>query len=80
MYIIGNSIAVGLNLIDVIYFRYIDKRMTSELFSFITDNGENQGSLVIQFAIDFWYMLLIFIIFTLSIILLTRKTQLKSHI
>lgn len=78
IYIIGNSIAVGLNLIDVIYFRYIDKRMTSELFSFITDNGENQGSLVIQFAIDFWYMLLIFIIFTLSIILLTRKTQLKK--
>ncbi len=78
VFIIANSLAVGLNLIDVIYYRYINKRMTSELFTFISGTDENQGSLVAQFAADFWYMLLIFIFFTLMIILLTRKTKLRK--
>ena len=35
VFVICNSIAIGLNLIDVIYFRYLDRRMYSELFTFI---------------------------------------------
>ena len=37
IFIISNSVAIALNLIDVIYYRYLDKRMTSELFTFLKE-------------------------------------------
>ncbi len=78
VFIITNSIAIALNLIDVIYYRYLDKRMHSELFTFFKGSDENQGSLIFNFIIDFWFMFLIFFIFLLIIILTTRKTRLKE--
>lgn len=78
IFIISNSIAIALNLIDVIYYRYLDKRMTSELFTFIKGSDENQASLIMSFISDFWYMFLIFFIFLFIIIFITKKTKLKE--
>lgn len=78
VFVTSNSIAIGLNLIDVIYFRYLDRRMYSELFTFINNKNENQGSLIFNFIIDFWYMFVIFFLFLFIIITLTRKTKLKK--
>lgn len=78
IFIISNSIAIALNLIDVIYYRYLDKRMTSELFTFIKGSDENQASLIMSFVSDFWYMFLIFFIFLFIIIFITKKTKLKE--
>ena len=78
LFIIGNSIAVALNLIDVIYFRFIDKRMTNELVEFIRWDEGNQGSLIASFLRDFWYMAIIFLVFLSLIIIITRKTKLRS--
>ena len=77
LFVTTNSIAVSLNIIDVIYYRYIDKRMTSELFGFMQHTDDNQGGLMKQFLVDFWFMAVIFIIFVLAIIILTRKTRVK---
>ena len=77
LFIITNSLSITLNLIDVIYYRYIDKRMTSELFGFIQHTDDNQGGLVKQFLIDFWFMVVVFIVFFVAIIILTRKTRVK---
>lgn len=79
-FIITNSIAIALNLIDVIYFRYLDKRMSSELFTFFTGTDEDQFSLILHFIIDFWYMFLIFFIFLFIIIVLTKIIQPKASI
>lgn len=78
IFIASNSIAIALNIIDVIYFRYLDKRMSSELFTFIKGSDENQGSLILSFISDFWFMFLIFFIFLFIIIILTTKTKLKE--
>lgn len=78
IFVATNAIAVSLNLIDVIYFRYLDKRMSSELFTFITNKDENQGSLIFNFICDFWFMFVIFFIFLFIIITLTQKTRLKE--
>ena len=77
LFVITNSLSITLNLIDVIYYRYIDKRMTSELFGFMQHTDDNQGGLVKQFLVDFWFMVVIFIVFFIAIILLTRKTRVK---
>ncbi|MBQ8223379.1 MAG: sulfatase-like hydrolase/transferase [Bacteroidales bacterium] len=77
---ISNSIAIALNLIDVIYFRYLDKRMCSELFTFFGGTDENQLGLMFSFLADFWYMFLIFSIFLFIVVIITRKTRLKEII
>ena len=77
LFVITNTLSITLNLIDVIYYRYIDKRMTSELFGFAQHTDDNQGGLIKQFLIDFWFMVVIFAVFLLLIIVLTRKTKVK---
>lgn len=77
LFVITNSTAILLNLIDVIYYRYIDKRMTSELFGFAKHTDDNQGSLITQFIVDFWFIGVIFAIFLVLIIIITRKTHVK---
>ena len=78
LFVITNILSITLNLIDVIYYRYIDKRMTSELLGFVQHTDDNQGSLVKQFLVDFWFMVVIFLIFLIAIIILTRKTRVKK--
>ena len=78
LFVIGNATAIGLNLIDVIYFRYLDKRMSSEIFTFIKGSDENQGSLILSFIADFWFMFVVFFILLFCIIILTKKTKLKA--
>lgn len=78
IFIISNSVAIALNLIDVIYYRYLDKRMTSELFTFFKETDENQGSLISRFIIDFWFMFLIFFALLFIIIMTVKKTKLRE--
>ncbi len=80
LFIITNTLSIALNLIDVIYYRYIDKRMTSELFEFFQHTDDNQGGLLKQFAVDFWFMIVIFAVFLFAIIILTRKTRVKPSV
>jgi len=77
LFVTLNSIAILLNLIDIIYYRYIDKRMTSELFDFAKATDDNQSGLVTSFVHDFWFIGVIFAIFLFVIIILTRKTRVK---
>ena len=77
LFVITNTLSITLNLIDVIYYRYIDKRMTSELFGFAQHTDDNQGGLIKQFLVDFWFMVVIFAVFLFLIIILTRKTKVK---
>lgn len=78
LFVITNSIAIALNLIDVIYYRYLDKRMSSELFTFFKGDDENRVSIVFNFIIDFWFMFLIFFALLFIIIIITKKTKLKN--
>jgi len=66
---IVNGLAILLNLIDTIYFRYISKRTTFELFQFFGNGKENIDGLLFQFIQDFWYMVVILLI---MIVLLYR--------
>jgi phosphoglycerol transferase MdoB-like AlkP superfamily enzyme len=61
LYIVANTLALAVNLIDTIYFRYISKRTTNEIFQFFGNADENILPLIGQFFLDFWYMLLILI-------------------
>ncbi|MGN0032944.1 MAG: LTA synthase family protein [Candidatus Limimorpha sp.] len=79
IFVISNSIAILLNIIDVIYFRFIDKRMTTELFDFLKWRDDNQAGLLASFIVDFWYMGVVFLVFLALIIVITRKTKLRRE-
>ena len=51
--------------------------MTSELFGFAQHTDDNQGGLITQFIIDFWFIGVIFAVYLIAIIILTRKTKIK---
>ena len=68
-FVFCNASAIALNLIDVIYFRFLDRRMTSELLEFIQGRSDNQGGMLLNFAADFWYMILIFLVFLFLLII-----------
>lgn len=63
IYMLFNSIAIIANLIDIVYFPYIKKRSTADIFK--QAGGQTDlGKLLPQYIKDFWYLLV-----TLAIIL-----------
>ncbi len=60
LFLVLNGLALSLNLVDVILFRYTAKRITSEVYEFFFNTNENNSRLLWQFVTDFWYQWLIF--------------------
>lgn len=65
LFYISNTIAIILNLIDVAYYDFTQKRTTTDLFSMIgAGGGQDFLTLLPRYVIDFWYdyVLLAFLI------------------
>jgi len=72
IFIWTNALAIGLNLIDTIYFRFISKRTTVEIFQFLSNPDENILLLLWQFLTDYWYMWVIWVVFIWVLFKITR--------
>lgn len=72
LFIVTNSIAVGANCVDFIYFQFTLRRTTATVFSEFK-NEQNFGSLILRFIADYWYVVLIWFLLIAAIILLYRK-------
>jgi phosphoglycerol transferase MdoB-like AlkP superfamily enzyme len=72
IFIWTNALAIGLNLIDTIYFRFISKRTTTEIFQFLGNPDENILLLLWQFLYDYWYMWMIWVAFIWVLFKITR--------
>ena len=69
-----NSIILFLNLIDVEYFQFTSKRSTFDIFSIV--GGESgMGQLIISFIKDFWFLIILFVVFIAVSEWLYRKTE-----
>ena len=77
-YVFVNAVIVLFNMIDVIYFRFIGKRMTSEFFQFFGNSDENIGPIVGQVIVDYWYMLVLALLLVLVLVVVANRTQLKT--
>ena len=76
-FVIANALIISFNMVDVIYFRFIGKRMTSEFFQFFGNSDENMGPIVAQIFTDYWFMLVLVVLFILLLVVLTKRTQLR---
>jgi phosphoglycerol transferase MdoB-like AlkP superfamily enzyme len=67
LFVTFNGLAIGLNCIDFIYYRFILKRTTASIFGLL-DQLNNKASLGLSFLFDFWYVLLIWVLFMLILV------------
>ncbi len=64
LFLITNGLFLLLNLIDVAYFPFIHKRMQADVFLFLNgDKGFDFFTLLPKFLAQFWYLLVLFILF-----------------
>lgn len=62
-----NCFGLMANFSDLIYFRFTLKRTTADIFSYLGVGGDF-GKLIPQFLTDFWYVLLIWILFCVFLV------------
>lgn len=72
-FIITSSVLIGMNLMDVEYFNYTSKRSTIDLFT-ILSAGSDFAQLITTFMSDFWYLIVLFIIFIIGLWKFYNKT------
>jgi phosphoglycerol transferase MdoB-like AlkP superfamily enzyme len=53
IYFITNGIAIAMNGMDYVYYRFVDKRATADVFKTF-ENETNLGKLFFRFLLDYW--------------------------
>lgn len=71
-YYLTNIIAFAFDYIDIIYFRFTEKRMTVDVFRFAQAEG-GFVNLIPAFLRDYWYIFLIFIVMMTLFVWLSSK-------
>ncbi len=77
IFYITNGIAIALNCIDFIYFRFTLRRSTwSVLNEFSNEKGN--FALLGQFLLDYWYVLFTFIAFIVLLVFLYKRIEIRK--
>jgi phosphoglycerol transferase MdoB-like AlkP superfamily enzyme len=74
-FVLVNLLLIGLNLIDIEYFKYTGKRSTIDLIS-MTTTGNDMAQLIGTFLSQFWWLLLVFL--ALIVLLTWMFNRLKT--
>jgi len=77
LFVVTNSVAIGANCADFIYFQFTLRRTTATVFNEFK-NEQNFGSLIPKFIIDYWYVFIIWLILSAAIVFLYRKINRPS--
>jgi len=74
---IFNLTGISANFIDVIYFRFTQKRMTIDIFNYVGENSKEILSLLPDFLRDFWF---VFVLWTsICGIMIWLSTRIKIN-
>lgn len=74
IYLFFNGLAMLLNCIDIIYYRFTLRRTTRSVFDEFA-NETNKVNLLGRFLLDYWYIALIFLSLTVLMYWLYRKVR-----
>lgn len=72
LFVLTTLLLVGLNLVDVAYFKYTSKRSTLDLLSFLTTGSDFQ-QLITTLIRDFWYLILFLGLFVYLIVIWYKR-------
>ena len=74
LYVVVNTVALWINLVDTVYSRYTGRRTTSSFFSEFADEG-NLGNIFFTELLHHWYLVLIGLAFLAALIFLYRSVR-----
>ena len=77
-YWVPNIIGLLVNCVDMVYFRFTDRRTTCTFFSEFQNEG-NLFSIFCQSAVHYWYVTLFAILVCSLLVLLTRKKSVSNY-
>jgi phosphoglycerol transferase MdoB-like AlkP superfamily enzyme len=77
IFYIVNSIGLMVNFVDVVYFRFTLKRITGDIFSYLSVGGDFD-KLLPQFLHDFWYLLILWIVFLFILIVFGARISVSG--
>lgn len=77
LFYFANILGLMVNYMDVVYFRFTQKRMTGDIFEF-ANNDISLASLMPQFVRDFWPYQLLFLFTTALLIIFAKRVKYKK--
>lgn len=78
IYTITNTLGIiVLNLADVVYFRYVFKRITLEELHFFKED-DNNGVLILDFMLENWYLVIVGLLLIAFIVFIYKKIQFRK--
>ena len=79
LYVTLNSLAILLNFIDIVWFGFFSKHLTIDFLKVLRNSDEVSLGIVRQVFFDYWYLLVIFILFVLIIRVVADHTKLQRN-
>ncbi len=79
IFIVSNTLAVAVDLVDYAYYPFTLRRTTSTVFSQFS-NEQNLGKLAVDFMLDYWFIFLAFVGFVFLIAWCYDRVQLEKPI
>jgi phosphoglycerol transferase MdoB-like AlkP superfamily enzyme len=79
LFLITNGMAIGLNCADFVYYRFVFKRATSDVFATF-ENESGLCKIFFRFLIDYWSATIFFIFILFLLIVLYNKIKIKKPI
>lgn len=76
LYVFLNSFAILLNFIDIVCFNFFGKHLTIDFIKVLSNSEEISFAIIRQVFFDYWYLLVIFVLFVLVINVVTSHTRL----
>ena len=80
LYFVPNIAALTVNMIDVAYFPFTLRRTTGDIFNYITHNEAMSLSLIPDFLINYWYVVLLWLIIGLLFVRLILSYRISNKL
>ena len=77
VYVVANGVAIFLNFLDIVCFHFFGKHITTDFLKLLAQSNEVSFGIIGQVFFDYWYLLVIFILFLLIISVVARRTPLQ---
>ncbi len=78
IFVIINALAIGSNCIDAKFFEFEQKRLTADIFSSVW-LGEDFITLIPHFLLDFWYVVVVWLVFVFFLIKIFPRSVEKNR-
>jgi len=79
LFLITNSLGIIANLIDFVYYKFTLKRTTATVFGQFS-NEQNKFKLFVDFLKDYWYLLLLLVVFIWAFHKLYQLVKVKNTV